>query len=40
MISVAFGEHCVKMVEDVGYLNFLRQKYSANLLAFYGRPME
>jgi len=32
--SVAFSAHCVKVVEDISYPNFLRQKYSPKLLVF------
>ena len=32
--SVAFSAHCVKVVEDIAYLNFLRQKYSPKFLVF------
>jgi len=33
-IRVAFGAHFVKVVEDIPYLNFLRQKCSPEFLVF------
>jgi len=33
-IRVVFGAHCVKVVEDIGYLNFLRQKCCPEFLVF------